>query len=174
MRKSSFLKHINELTEEELRKELDSLFTNIPEVRNYYKMDLGTDLDRKKLFDKAKKDILSKYASKSYRRPRRPRIQKINTILADMSKLSIFDYEMLDLYLYNTECAVDFMINYRFGSPPLFNTIVKSFTKSLLMIQDGKLQNEFKDRCQVVIDKLAIVSEVFDQVIPEFVNTFEN
>lgn len=174
MRKTAFLKHINELSEDDLRQELDNLFTSIVEVRNYYKMDLGSDNDRKKLFDKAKKDLLTKYTSKSYRRPRRPRIQKVNTILTDMSKLSIFDFEMIDLYLFNTEAAVSFMIEYRFASPPLFNTIIKYYNKALLMIQDTVLQSEYEERCQILIDKLSPVPEIFDEVISEFVNTFGN
>jgi hypothetical protein len=81
MRKSSFIKHINQLEEEDLRSELLMLFSKVKGVSEFYKMELGSEADRKKLYDKAKKDIASKFATKSYRRPRRPRIQKTYKIL---------------------------------------------------------------------------------------------
>jgi len=81
MSKAKFSKHLKELNIEEMKHELLQLYTSIPEVRQHYAMELGTEADRKKIYDKVKKNIESKYATKSYRRPRRPRIQKINTLL---------------------------------------------------------------------------------------------
>lgn len=173
MRKSAFIKHLEELSEVELRLELARLYESIPEVRDYYKLDLGSEQDRKKVFDKAKKDITAKYATKSYRRPRRPRIQKVKSILSDMTKKSIFDYDMIDLHLFNVECAVFFMEEYRFSSQVIFNMINTSFSKSLLMIQDGILQDEFKDRCQAILESVKDIPEVFGETISEFVNTFD-
>ena len=173
MRKSSFIKHLEELKEDELKQELVNLYDALPNVREYYKMDLGSDADRKKVFDKAKKDITSKYATKSYRRPRRPRVQKIKSILSDMSKKSIFDFDMIDLHLHNVESAVYFMKEYRFASQVVYNNVNNSFNKALLMIQDGLFQSEFEDRCQAMLDEIKDIPEIFGETISEFINAFD-
>ena len=116
-------------------------------------MELGTHQDREKLFAKAKADIESKYKTKSYRRPRRPRIAKIKKLLNEIEKVSIYQDEMADLHLYNCECALTFMEEYRFISTPLFNIIFHSFQKAIDLII-GSMENEnYYDRCKQVCDR---------------------
>jgi len=151
MRRSTFIKHINQIDEAELREELLNLYTKIPEVKSYYSMELGTDKDREKVYAKAKESILSKYKTKSRRRPRRPRIQKINTLLREMEKAAIFPYEMIDLHLFNAEQGLSFMGEYRFYSDPLRNTIIKSLDKALALITDSLFQEKYRERMEVII-----------------------
>ncbi len=173
MRKSEFLKHLNHLEEQDLRDELSMLFDKITQVREHYKMDLGSVKDRERVIAKAKKDIANKYATKSYRRPRRPRIQKVNTIIRDLDKKDLLDFEMIDIYLFNTECATYLMNEYRFHSQPLYNTIIKSFTKALLLIQGESSQSEQEERCQKILDDIKDNSELFSAIINEYMETFD-
>jgi len=69
MRLSSFKKFIDSLGEEELREELLRVYTKLDEVKKFYKMDMGSEKDRARIFAKAKKEIAKKYLTKSYRRP---------------------------------------------------------------------------------------------------------
>lgn len=151
MRKSTFLKHINTISEEELRDELLQLFTKIPEVKAFYALELGDEKVRQKLYAKAKDSIKAKYKTKSYRRPRRPRVQKINTLLKELEKSAVFQWELIDVYLFNVEQGLSFMNNYRFYSEPVKNTVVNSLEKALSLIEESLFQEQYKDRVEALV-----------------------
>lgn len=151
MRKSVFKKHIDNLDEEQLREELMLLYEKYEAVKTHYKMDLGSDNDRKRVYDNAKKDIASKFKTKSYRRPRRPRIKAINVILKRLAKNAVFPHDLIDVYLFTTESAIHFMKEYDFHSEPLNNVILNSYNKACLGIKDSMLQEDFKERCRKII-----------------------
>ena len=95
MRKSKFLKHINQLGEEELREELTLLFDKLPEVKTFYKFELGDTKAKEKYYTRIKNDIKSKFATRSFKKPRRPRIQKINSMLSQLRKDVVFEFELI-------------------------------------------------------------------------------
>lgn len=153
MRLSTFKKFVDSLGEEELKEELLRVYTKLDEVRTFYKMDLGTDKDRKRIFDNAKKLIAKKYVTKSYRKPRRPRIQKVNKILSETRKSTVLDYEMIDIYLFTAETAVNFMIEYDFFSDVLVNNISGCFEKAQNLIKDNLMEEEFAERVEQIREK---------------------
>ncbi len=146
MRSPSFNKYINSLDHEELKNEIKLLFKKIPSVKEYYKMELGSETERKKLFDKAKEEIKSRYATKSYRRPRKPRIQKINKILSAMKKKSIFQHELVDLYLFDIETCIGFAKNYQLHTQVMQNHMDQVYEKAVQIIEEDQLQEMFKMR----------------------------
>jgi len=152
VRKSTFLKHIQNLEEEDLREELSLLYDKVKEVKQFYMMELGSTDDRQKRYLKAKQEIIAKFKTKSYRKPRRPRIQKINKIVSELKKISIFGYEMIDIYLFLTETGLTFMKEYRFESIPLENLIVKSYTKAIELIVVSKMEEEYEDRSEMILN----------------------
>jgi len=170
VRKSTFIKHINQLEEEDLRTELKQLYTKLDAVKKFYKLELGSDADRTKLYAVAKKNIASKYATKSFRKPRRPRIQKINNILRNLAKEAIFSYEMIDIYLFTTETALEFMDTYDFYSTPLHNNISGSFTKAVKLIRDNRMVSEYDERCQTIIKKTRFFYELKRELEHEYEN----
>jgi len=151
MRRSTFLKHINSISEEDLRDELLQLFNKVPEVKAFYSLELGSEKDRQKIYDKAKESIKVKYRTKSYRKPRRPRIQKINTILKELETKAVFQWEMIDIYLFNAEQGLLFMKTYKFYSDPLKNTIINSLKKAIPLIEESLFQEKFKDRVEAMV-----------------------
>ena len=60
MRRSVFNKHIEQLSEEELKDEIQVLYDKIPEVKSFYALELGDDKERSKIYDKAKQSIHAK------------------------------------------------------------------------------------------------------------------
>ncbi len=172
MRKSTFLKHINQLEEAELRDELSLLYDKVEEVRKYFAMELGSEVDRQKRYEKVKLNIKSKYATKSYRKPRRPRIQKIYKIIADVSKTSVFDFEMIDIYLFNAEEGVNFLNGYNYYSTPLFNSICGSFEKALSLINANGMEADFQIRCQSLINKARRNREIYNLLSEQYDKVF--
>jgi hypothetical protein len=152
MKKTRFIKHLEQLEEQDLRDELLTLYERFDDVRKFYSMELGRDEDRARIFAKAKKDIVSKYATRSRRRPRRPRINKINKLLSELSRISIFKEEMIDLYLFNCETALHFMLEYQYHSDPLHNAVVKGMDKACALIVESQTIEDFNDRLNQIVD----------------------
>lgn len=146
--------------EEELRDELLRIYTKLEEVKKFYKMDMGSEKDRERIFAKAKNDIAKKYLTKSYRKPRRPRIQKVNKILSDTRKSTILDYEMIDIYLFTCETAINFMDEYQFYSDVLVNNICGTFEKANKLIKENLMEDDFAERVKSIRAKAKISREV--------------
>jgi len=152
------------LEEDELREELLRIYTKLDEVKRFYKMDMGSEKDRAKIFEKAKKEIAKKYLTKSYRKPRRPRIQKVNKILSDTRKSAILDYEMIDIYLFTCETALGFMDEYQFYSDVLVNNICSTYEKGMKLIKENLMDEEFADRVEAIKEKSKISREVSKRI----------
>jgi len=154
MRKTTLKKHLETLDESELRSEILLLFDKYKEVKNHYKLDLGTAEDRAKIYKKAKEEISKCFRTKSFVRPRRPRIKIMNSILKKMKKSVLFEHEMIDIHLHAAESATTFVIDYDFFSDTVFNAIVLNYKNAMGIIAKSKLQQEYKDRVQHLIDRL--------------------
>jgi len=150
MRKAVFTKFLDSLTQDELKEELNKLYTKYAEVKNFYTMELGTDSDRKNIFDKAKKKITTLY--NRYRA--KARVSKSKEILKGLESISIFDHELADAYLHHAESAVEHLVYYdRYRNADL-NVIVFSFTKAVNLIAVSKTYVQFEDRLDKIIHSL--------------------
>ncbi len=148
MRKSQFLKHIESLEIEDLKEEITLLFDKVKGVKEYYKMELGSDEDRLKMYTTLKKEITKCFVTRSYRKPRRPRIKKLKALLKEAHKNSIFDHEMADVYLHASEAGLYFNMEYDFYSETLRNNIIQCFEKSLMLISSSMTKDLFEERVQ--------------------------
>lgn len=173
MSRRNFLKHIEQLGEEELREEIKLLYTKSKEVKHFYALELGEQKDREKIYAKAKKDIASKYATKSRRRPRRPRIQKINTLLSSLHKNAVFPHEMIDIYLFNCECGIEFMRKYYFQSTPLYNGITKSFGKATEIIGLERMQEQHSDRVLKILESVEYFIDLHIEMDKSYYTNFK-
>ena len=160
MRRSAFLKHVHLLNEEELREELISLFSKLDDVKKFYALELGTDEDRKRIYAQAKKIISAKYSTKSFKKPRRPRIQKVNAILNNLKKEAVFPFELIDIYLFNVETAIHFMRSYHFDSTPIRNSIESSFRKALELMSSERMEEKYHQRSIKILNTSNIPLEL--------------
>lgn len=171
MRKSVFIKHLESLGEAELREELDRLYDSLPEVQQYYKMELGSKKDRQRHYEKARKTISDKFRTKSYRKPRRPRIQKLNLFIKEVERAAVFPHELIEIYLHVVETAIEFMVRYKFISKPVINTVLNYFEKGLQQIRLCRLGDEYRDRCQQIerdSRALAVISPAVKDLLLTF------
>lgn len=146
MQKSTFTKYIKSLTAEELVAELETLYTFSPDVKQFYVMELGSENDRKRIYTNIKKDIESKYATRSIRRPRKPRISKIRAILRNLERQKSFTYELGEVFLFNVECATIYVKKHWILTDPVKNIILDTFEKACLNIRDALMEDEYMDR----------------------------
>ena len=172
MRKSDLVKHLDQLDIDDLRQEIISLYGSVKGVKEYYAMELGSEKERQKLYDKAKKDIISKFATKSRRRPRRPRIQKLNLLLNKLDKSSVFPHEMIDIYMFTCEQAINFKIDYRFKSEPLDNAITGTFKKAVDLIVAQGLIQDYTDRCSRLFEDIHYYDHLTKALKPSLKSIF--
>lgn len=152
MRISEFNKFVQSLEKDDLAKELQLLYSKFKDVKAHYAMELGTSKDRTKIFESAKKKLASKFATKSFRKPRKPRIRAINALLKELHNRVVFEHEMIDIYLYNIEIGNKFMANYYFFSSPLYNTLSRNFETATRIITNAMLEDSYKERCLSIIN----------------------
>lgn len=154
MRKSSLKKHLESLNKEELQSEILILFDKFKEVKNHYKLDLGTVEDRVKVYNQAKVEISKCFKTKSYVRPRRPRIKIMNSVIKRMEKSVLFEHEMIDIRLHAAESVATFMNEYNYLSDTLFNALLKNYELALGIIQQSKLEDEHQSRIQNLLNQI--------------------
>jgi len=160
MSKALLNKHLKELNIEELKYEIMGLYGKLPGVREHYVLELGSEQARKRIYTRIKKDITSKYATRSRRRPRNPRIQKINGIISKIEKAIIFKFELVDIYLHDVECALQFVVHHYYYSSVLYNHIYTIFQKAVILIQEEQVHDMYKDRCQLILDRSTVMMEI--------------
>jgi len=160
LRKTNFIKFINSLTEDELREEMDKLFTKYKPIKAYYTMELGSDDDRKKLLDKAKNSI-----GKLYERWRtRSRLSKVNNILKEISAISIFDHELADVYMHHVEVATIHLSYYGWSKDADFNHLEKSFFRAVDLVTSSQSKDQFENRFTAVLYKLRRYTYFVDEL----------
>ena len=150
MRKTSFTKFLDSLSEEELREEMDKLYTKYKSIKEYYTMELGDVEDRKKLLDRAKKSIGRLYE----RRKTRSRLSKVNTILKEISMISIFDHELAEVFLHHVECATSHINYYGLRRDADANHLATSFKKAVDLVTSSQTKDDNGPRLEKVLDRL--------------------
>ncbi len=173
MRKSTLIKHLESLSQEELQSEVLTLFDKFSEVKNHYKLDLGSAEDRAKIYKQAKVDIAKCFKTKSYVRPRRPRIKIMNSVLKKMEKSVLFEHDMIDIRLHAAESASTFMIEYEYLSDTLFNAVLKNLEHALGLIHRSKLESEFLQRVQNLIVQLREFYWISDKVWEMYTKVYD-
>lgn len=145
---------------EELKEELDKLYTKYKPIKDYYTMELGDVEDRKKLLDRAKKGIERLYE----RRKTRSRLSKVNNILKEITLISIFDHELADVYIHHVECATSHINYFGLRRDADANHLATSFKKAVDLITSSQTKEDNGPRLEKVLERLhrfyALVNEL--------------
>lgn len=147
MRKTVFKKYVEEAEREDLIAELTKLYDSIPQVKNYFVMELGTEEDRKKIFDKAKKKLSGMYQRYRFR----ARKTKAKEVIKQVESISVFDHELADFYLYHAELCVQWL-NWFNVQPLVWDHFMDSLRKGLELVLKSMSEDDFKDRIDRIVD----------------------
>lgn len=140
-----------------------NLYNELDAVKKHYAMELGQDTDRKKIFDKAKKEIYNLIYIRNKPR-KRPRIAKIKTITKELAKLSVFQHETADLYLYAAELEAAYLLRRPSTTQATFNNCRENFEKACDIINQLALHEDFKDRCRVLVQDANAIYMLDEQI----------
>lgn len=146
-------KHLNEMSEEELREEVLKLYKKFPILKEYYQQELS--LDGGGLVGDYKKKIRQHYFPTG-RAVKRPRAAKTRELLSRFRKLSPFPYDVADLLLYQAEAMVEFSASKGTGNKGYisggFNqTLISRYKEALQLVVAEGLQQDFMPRLQQLL-----------------------
>jgi hypothetical protein len=152
--KRELTKYLKSLDEKGLYKEVQMLYSKIPEVAKYYEMEFSPNTD-KIVADYKKKLEKEYFPSRGFGKARNGVSRKIVT---DFKKISIYPSDEIDLWLYRTEMMAQFTVDYGDMDETFYNSLLSGFETACKLIEKEKLEKQFQSRCY------DIVHNVYDRV----------
>jgi len=150
--KRELIKYLNQLSKEELIKEVEKLNRKFDNVKEYYAAELSED--NSALTAKYKKAIYKEFFPREKSgRPGEARSSVLRKIIADFSKISVFEADIIELILYRVEMAVEFSAEYGDIDEQFYTSAENYFDKVCVLIAKNKLENTYEDRCMQMIYK---------------------
>lgn len=170
MTQKQLKKHLQELSEEELREEILRLYTTIPLVKEYFQLELGQDPAA--LVTSYKQKIRRYYFPRG-RGIKRPKAAKMRELIRDFQRISPFPYDVVDLLLFQVECMVEFSTDKGFVSGGFQQTLVSRYKEALLLIQKELFKEDFMKRCQSILkDSRFMHWGTYEQLLQLYIDTF--
>jgi len=169
--KKELKKFLNDLSKDELIKEFERLYSKFAQVKTYYDVELSGDTSS--LLDEAKRKIENEYFPlRGFGKARSGEVKKI---IDEFSKISIYPKDVIELYLFRFQMAVRFTKSFGDIDEPFYNSAYNAFAKALKLIEQHGYENEFKVRCEEILEELGDIGWGFsDGVQSLFYNYFKS
>lgn len=163
-------RHLQELSEDELRQEILRLYSNIPLVKEFYQLELNPDVNS--LVQDYKKKIHRYYFPKG-RSIKRPKAAKMRELIRNFQRISPFPFDVADLLLYQAECMIDFSEENGYISKGFQQTIVSRYKEALMLINKEMLKPDFMKRCQQILKNTRFMHwGTYEQLLQLYVDTY--
>ncbi|WP_017729979.1 DUF6155 family protein [Nafulsella turpanensis] len=163
-------RHLQELSEEELREEIIRLYQNVPLVKEYFQLELSQDSAA--LVSTYKQKIQRYYFPKG-KSLKRPKAAKMRELIRDFQRISSFPYDVADLLLYQTECMVAFSESKGFVSTGFQQTLINRYKEALVLIKKEMLKEAFMQRCQLILKKSRFMHwDTYEQLLQLYIDNF--
>lgn len=105
-RRSALRKYLEEMDKESLIEEIERIVDKFDEVKQFYLADLSGDPSSIIRSAKTQMERAFRYTNGQYRNPK---ASKLNKIVRDFEKISLFREDVLDLLLLRLELSVDYL-----------------------------------------------------------------
>ncbi|MEM1120629.1 MAG: DUF6155 family protein [Bacteroidota bacterium] len=152
MRKSTkreLSKYLKQATKAELEKEIKKLYDKFKDVKQYYELEFTNDTTE--IVNKHKAAIKKEYfPSRGYGKARNGVSRKVIT---DFKKIAIFQKDVIDLLLYRVEMMLEYTNTYGDIDEAFYNSLERSFDEACRLIQQEKLEKEYRIYCEELIDQ---------------------
>lgn len=164
--KRNLQEHLQQLSKEELEKEIIMFFQKFTEIRNFYEQELSED--PKALTDKLKKDIYRCYFPKTGKGKRKN--AAIRRIISSFKQISNSKYDLADLHLYRIKAG---LLCYTDPSAPIemnknsLQAVLNSCKEASLLIRHHQLKNFTEKERSAILDICAENAPEFDPFIAD-------
>ena len=145
--KRDLTKYLNDLSKEDLIKEVEKLYQKFGDVKTFYDIELSGDTAAivQKVKDKLKKEYMP---DRGFGKARSSEAKKV---ISEFAKVSIYPRDLIDVILYRVEMAIEFTKTYGDIDMPFYDSAINAFYKAVELIQKEMLEEEFKLRCNEVV-----------------------
>ena len=163
-------KHLQELSDEELREEIIRLYQTLPLVKEYFQVELSQDSTQ--LLTNYKQKIQRYYFPKG-KSLKRPKAAKMRELIRNFQRISPFPYDVVDLLLYQVECMVAFSENKGYVSAGFQQTMISRYKEALMLIQKELLKDDFMKPCQLILQKSRFMYwDTYEQFLQLYIDYF--
>lgn len=163
-------KHLQALSDEELREEILRLYSTIPLVKEYFQIELSSESTALVL---AYKQKIKRYYFPKGRGIKRPKAAKMRELVRDFQRISPFPYDVIDLLLYQAECMVEFSAANGFVSSGFQKTLISRYKEALLLINKEMLRSDFMKRSQAILKNTRFMHwDTYDQLLQLYIRFF--
>lgn len=147
--KREFNKYLKTLSQKELIKELQTLYSKFESVKKYYQLELSGDstVVVKEYKERIRKEY---FPNRGYGAARSSVSRKV---ISDFKKISVHPKDIVELLLYRTEMMLEYTIAYGDIDEAFYNSLETSYEQACKLIQSEKLQMEYKVYCQELVGK---------------------
>ncbi len=144
-RTSQIRKYLKELDAESLMSEIERILERFPEAKKFYLADLSGDT---KALVKSARTAIERCFKTSTGKWRRARSSKLNAIIRDFERVSVFGEDLLDLMLFRLEETAAYLNEFQYAESPLVASSIRTFEAACVLAKD--LQGEEKYIPQLV------------------------
>ena len=141
--KRAFTKLLKELDEEDLRQELQNIYDRFPQVREYYKLELGENT--KGVLERYRKALRKAFFTGRRRMNRRGRSASTK-VLKEFAAISIHPRDLVDLTFYRVEVMIEAIGHYYVENEAFYNSLGKSYAQACQLARKEMLEGSFKDK----------------------------
>ena len=143
-KKTSILKFLNELEKEELIEEIEKLCARFDVVKKYFEIELSGDATR--YVETAKKDIAKQFYFSNGNPRNRPKASRLNAILKDFERVSIYKGDVIELLLHRIELTAKYADDVGGVSDALFASTNLAIDRLVTLIKEEGLEEKYADR----------------------------
>lgn len=145
--KKELKQYLQNLSQAELVKEIEKLYTRFKNVQEYYTAELGGDTSKLVLEYKKKLDKVFAMRGMTLN----PSMAETNKIIKEFSKISVHIVDVIDVMIYKAELCVELFNNWGFdGFDSVVNSFLKTYDSAIDLINENNVEDHFMQRCKKI------------------------
>ena len=149
-RTSQIRKYLKELDAESLVSEIERILDRFPEAKKFYLADLSGDT---KAIVKSARTQIERCFKTSTGKWRRARSSKLNGIVRDFERVSVFKEDLLDLHLFRLEETAQYLNEFQIAESPLVASSLRTFESACALTQDLQVGEKYKPQLVWIISR---------------------
>ena len=144
-KRNSIGSQLQELDKEDLIAEIEKLCNRFDEVKKYFEIELSGDTSR--YVAAAKKDIDRQFRFSSGGWRKNPKASKLNAIVKEFERISIYKEDIIELLLYRIEQAILYDTSApKDISDALLQSTCIAYRRAAALVNDEGLQEKYNNR----------------------------
>ncbi len=147
-RVSQIRKYLKELDAESLMSEIERILERFPEAKKFYLADLSGDT---KAIVKTARTQIERCFKGTTGKWKKPRSSKLNAIIRDFERVSVFREDVLELQLYRLEKTVEFFNGSDFSTDALETSTKRAFDALCMLMKDLQLVEKYQPKIEEIL-----------------------